>query len=58
LLGKLVVNASVVAAKRAHANHGDVDEVVSGQLPVLDWPVAGRPVDLITKGLPFNRQVT
>ena len=32
LLGKLVVNAGVVAAKHAHANHGDVNEVVSGQL--------------------------
>jgi hypothetical protein len=35
-----VVNASVAAAKSAHSNDGDVNEVVSGQFSVLTWPVA------------------
>jgi hypothetical protein len=34
LLGKLVVDPGVVAAKRAHANHGDVNDVVSGQFSI------------------------
>jgi len=49
LVGELMVDASVVSAKRAHANHRNVGEVVSSQLSVLKWLVAGRPVDLITK---------
>jgi hypothetical protein len=43
-----MVDASVVAAKRTHADYGNVDEVVS-QFSVLRWPVARRPVDLTTK---------
>ena len=41
-LRKLVIDAGVVAAKGAHANHGDVNEVVS-QFSVLGRQVAGRP---------------
>jgi hypothetical protein len=56
-LGKLVINASVIAAKRAHANYGDVNEVVSGQFSVLSRQVAGTPVDLITKAGQINLQL-
>ena len=31
LVGKLMVNAGVVAAERAHTNHGDVSEVIGCQ---------------------------
>src|SRR5580693_259731 len=52
---KLVVDASVVAAKCTHADYGNVDEVVS-QFSVLSWPVARRPVDLTTKDCRFGQQ--
>jgi hypothetical protein len=55
LLRKLMVDASVVGAKRTHADYGNVDEVVS-QFSVLRWPVANRPVDLTTKQLPIRQQ--
>ena len=34
LLGELVVNASVVAAKGAHPDHSDIDKVIGGQCSV------------------------
>jgi hypothetical protein len=52
-----VIDARVVAAKRAHANHGDVDEVSGCQFSVLGWLVAGGPVDLITKGRRISDQM-
>jgi len=51
-----MVNTGVVAAKRAHADHGNVDEVV-GQLSVLNLQVVGRLVDLITKERGIGDQV-
>jgi hypothetical protein len=56
-LRKLVVDASVVAAKCTHADYGNVDEVVS-QFSVLSWPVARRPVDLTTKDCRFGQRAS
>ena len=44
LVGELMVNAGVIAAKRAHTNHGDVDGVVRGQWSVLNRQL---PQDLL-----------
>ena len=57
LVAKLVVNAGVIAAKRAYADYGDVNGVAGCQFAVLSWPVAGRPVDLITKNRQIGHQV-
>lgn len=46
--GKLVVDASVVAAECAHTNYGNVYEVVSAQWSVTVGRLPGL-VDLITK---------
>jgi hypothetical protein len=43
LLGKLMVNASMVAAERSHTDNGDVDEVVSGQ---ASFSTGWLPADL------------
>lgn len=40
-LRKLVVDAGMVASEDAHADDGDTSEVLSGQLSVLSWLVAG-----------------
>jgi hypothetical protein len=50
LLCELAVNASVIPTKRSHTDHGDVDQIVSGQISILSRQVAAGPVDLITKG--------
>ena len=41
LLSKLVVDAGMVPSEDAHADDGDISEVLSGQLSVLSWLVAG-----------------
>jgi hypothetical protein len=44
LSGKLLINPSVVAAKRAHANHGYVNEVVRAQ---FRFSIGRLPHDLL-----------
>jgi hypothetical protein len=51
-----MVDTRVIAAKRAHANYGHVNEVV-GQSSVLNLRVVGRLVDLITKERGIGHEV-